>query len=56
MASLLETLNKIHGANGEKPRTPTPLQIQRYIAEQQANVTYEESPGLPKKKKKNKEK
>jgi hypothetical protein len=37
MASLLETLNKIYGANGKRPETPTPLQTQKYNEQQKQN-------------------
>ena len=45
MASLLETLNKIYGANGKKPETPTPLQTQRYI-EQQKQIFHDQNPAI----------
>ena len=34
MTSTLERLNHIYGINGRKVETPTPVQIQRYIGEQ----------------------
>lgn len=46
MVSTLERLRTTYGANGEKPKTPTPVQVKRQIDQQAFLIELSEKTGI----------